>query len=121
MTPFACRVCIGAALFALFAGCINVKIIHGDDADVVAVENEGYFLFQCVPLVAGNPDNPNKNSFRLFSNTLSVNTNISLLMGEISRKGAKDVSDIATFTTDESVIPVLFSRRTIQTSARLVW
>ena len=121
MTTFACRVSIVAALSALLAGCASVKTIHGDDADVVAVANEGYFLFQCIPLAAGNPDKPNKNSFRMFSNTLTVNANMRLLVDELVRKGAKDVSDITTFTTEESVFPVLFSRKTMQTSARLVW
>lgn len=121
MTTLTCRVCIVAVLSALFAGCVSVKTIHGDSTDVVTIENEGYFLFQCVPLATGDPDYPNEDSFRMFSNTLNVNTNMRLLVEEITRRGAKDVSDITTFTNDESIIPVLFGRRTMQTSARLVW
>ena len=121
MTTLACRACIIAALSAPFIGCVNVKTIHGDDADVVTINNEGYFLFKCIPLASGDPDSPNMNRFIMFSDTLKVKTNMRLLAKETERMGAKDVSDIVTFTTEESVIPILFSRETFQTSARLVW
>lgn len=121
MTTFTYRACMLAVLSALFAGCTTVKTIHSNDADVVAVENEGYYLFQFLPLVTGNPNSPNKCSCKMFSNTLKVKTNMRLLSEEIARKGAKEVSDIATFTTEESIIPILFCRKTMQTSARLVW
>ncbi len=56
----------------------------------------------------------------MFSNTLKVATNMKILGEQTAAEGAEDVADVATFTTDESIIPVLLSRKTMQTSARLV-
>ena len=71
---------LAAALFAaLFSGCSSIKICDVGGHTIAVVENSGWYLFDCIPLASGNPDNPNGHMCRFFTNTVTLENNMKLL------------------------------------------
>lgn len=111
-----------AAVFlvaALLAGCSTVTISR-NGATMVNIENSGWYLLNFIPLASGNPANPNSFSTRLFSKTVTLESNIKMLDKVIKDEGAVAVKDLTSFTTDEHILLILFKRHAYHTSAQLL-
>ena len=111
-----------AAVFlvaALLAGCSTVTISK-NGATMVNIENSGWYLLNFIPLASGNPANPNCFSTRLFSKTVTLESNIKMLDKVIKDEGAVAIKDLTSFTTDEHVLLILLKRHAYHTSAQLI-
>ena len=112
---------LAAALFAaLFSGCSSIKICDVGGHTIAVVENSGWYLFDCIPLASGNPDNPNGHMCRFFTDTVTLENNVKLLDEAVKRTGAKGCKDVVSYTTDENVLIILFGRYYFHTTAELV-
>jgi len=115
------KMSIAAALFAaLFYGCSSIKICGVGGHTVAVVENSGWYLFDCIPIASGNPDNPNGHTCKLFSNTVTLESNMKLLDEAVRRAGAKGCKDVVSYTTEENVFIILFGRYYFHTTAELI-
>ena len=110
-----------AAIAALMAtGCATVTITEENNFHGVAVKNTGWYLFSLIPIGSGNPEKPNKVSFKCFRDTATVENNMKLLEYAIKENGASGIRNITSFVTDEKIFVILLKRFTIHTSAELV-
>ena len=114
------RLAVISALVALYAGCASVRISHEGDRTMADIVNTGWYLFNFIPLASGNPAAPNGHSCRLFRGTVTLENNMRLLDYAMRKDGADDFRDLVSYTTDESVLFVLFKRRACHTSAELL-
>ena len=104
---------------ALLAGCSTVTISR-NGATMVSIENSGWYLLNFIPLASGNPADPNCFSTRLFSKTVTLENNVKMLDKVIRDEGAVAIRDLASFTTDEHILLILFKRHAYHTSAQLI-
>ena len=110
-----------AAIAALMAaGCATVTITEENNFHGVAVKNTGWYLFSLIPLGSGNPEKPNKVSFKCFRDTATIENNMRLLEYAIKENGASGVRNITSSVSDEKIFIILLKRFTIHTSAELV-
>ncbi len=121
---------LAAAAALVCAGCASVSTVdiyhgmgveHGEKAiETVEIENSGWLLFKFIPLGSGDPRNPNSRSCRLFTNTVTLKSNLAMLEDEMKRVDAKRVANLTSRKTDESVFIVLLTHRAYHTSAVLL-
>lgn len=119
---------LAAALLA--SGCLTSEVSHapdgvpGDGGEehmmTVEIENTGWFLFDCIPIACGNPGGLDKCSTSVFSDTLSLQTNIDALGRILEREGAYSIGTLASHEESEYVLIFLLSRRAVHTSATLM-
>ena len=110
-----------AAIAALMAaGCATITITEENNFHGVAVKNTGWYLFSLIPLGSGNPEKPNKVSFKCFRDTATIENNMKLLEYAIKENGASGVRNITSSVSDEKIFIILLKRFTIHTSAELV-
>ncbi len=115
---------------AACAGCATVRVaddyhgmgVEGGETPVetVEIENVGWLLLNCVPLASGDPSAPNRCATRPFMNTVTLQSNLSMLGAEMKRAGASRVANLVSRKTDESVFLILLTRRAYHTSAVLL-
>lgn len=101
-------------------GCASVSYSDKGGKTMVDVANTGWYLFNLIPLASGNPEAPNEVDFKLFRQTTTLANNVRLLDYAATERGATDVKDISTYTSDESIFIILLKRHIIHTSAELV-
>lgn len=106
-------------LLAFAAGCASVDV-GTSGKDMVVVQNSGCYLFYCIPICSGDPDYPNRQVCNWFENTVTLETNMRLLNEEVARQNASGVRNLASHHDDETLIFLLLSHRTYQTSAELI-
>ena len=104
---------------ALLSGCATVTVSR-DGATMVNIENSGWYLLNFIPLASGNPTRPNSCTTRLFSKTVTLESNVKMLDRIIREEGAVAVRDINSFTVDEHVLLILLKRHAYHTSAQLL-
>ena len=110
-----------AALAALMAaGCATVTITEENGIHGVAVKNTGWYLLSLIPLGSGNPEKPNRVSFKCFRDTATIENNMKLLEYAIKESGADGVKNLTSFVSDEKIFIILLKCFTIHTSAELV-
>ena len=119
-----------AAVLILCAGCATINTAddyHGmgiengePPLETVEIENTGWLLFQFIPIGSGDTRYPNKNTCRLFQNTVTLQNNLNILKGEMERSGATRVANLSSRKTNESILFILFTRRAYHTSAVLL-
>ena len=119
-----------AAVLILCAGCATINTAddyHGmgvengeTPIETVEIENTGWLLFQFIPIGSGDPLYPNKNTCRLFKNTVTLQNNLDILKGEMERTGATRLANLNSRKTNESILFILFTRRAYHTSAVLL-
>ena len=119
-----------AAAMILCAGCATINTAddyHGmgvengeTPIETVEIENTGWMLFQFIPIGSGNPRYPNKNTCRLFQNTVTLQNNLNILKSEMERTGATRLVNLNSRKTNESILFILFTRRAYHTSAVLL-
>ncbi|MBO6168196.1 MAG: hypothetical protein J6P13_07640 [Kiritimatiellae bacterium] len=107
-----------AAALAM-AGCTSVRVSHVGHT-MVDVENNGWFLFNLIPLASGDTDNPESRLCKLFQNSVTLDNNIDLINYAMTREGAVGVRDLVSYSTDEYVLFILLKRHSMHTSAELV-
>ena len=104
---------------ALLGGCATVTVSR-DGATMVNIENSGWYLLNFIPIASGNPTRPNSCTTRLFSKTVTLESNVKMLDKVIREEGAVAVRDINSFTVDEHVLLILLKRHAYHTSAQLL-
>ncbi|MBO7721217.1 MAG: hypothetical protein J6T01_02305 [Kiritimatiellae bacterium] len=125
-----CTALAASALCAAVFGCASVKRLGdfrgvkveggAEPVGVVDVYNTNWFLFSVLPIVSGDTDNPGGWTTKFFRNTATVENQLKMLEAEAKRAGASRAVNVATFTTDESVLLFLFLREKYHTMAVLI-
>ena len=108
-----------ACAASLFTGCCSVSVSN-QGKDMVLVQNDGCFLFFCIPLFSGDPNYPNGEVCNWFANTVKAETNVKLLEDEAARQGARGLRNIVTMYDEETIITLLLKRKIYRTSAELI-
>jgi len=113
---------IGAilAIVTLLGGCCSVKISSQGNHDMVEIQNRGWKLFSCIPIASGDPNYPNGEVANWFENTVTLKTNLQLLDDAARKGGYHGFRDLTSFTTEETIFPILLKRYTYHTSAELL-
>ncbi len=125
------RVPLLAAVCALLAsGCTVVRVtraFNGVNVDegraplaTVEIENSGWYLFTCIPIASGNHLWPNSADCCWFTDTVTVENNLSVLEKVMLRERANEVVNLTSRHTDEKYLVCLLSRRAYHTSAVLL-
>ena len=124
------RIRLLATAMILCAGCATINTaddyhgmgIENGEAplETVEIENTGWLLFQFIPIGSGDTRYPNKNTCRLFQNTVTLQNNLNILNGEMERTGATRIANLSSRKTNESILFILFTRRAYHTSAVLL-
>lgn len=116
------------AMFALFsAGCMTYRTtsewrnIKSDGSSrpymTVQIENSGWYLFDCIPIVCGNPQKPNRNSCTWFSNTVTLQNNLNVLTNLMKQEDCTILSNLDSREMDDFYYFFLLYRRACHTSA----
>ena len=109
-----------AAAATLLSGCATVYYSDEGGKSTVEICNRGWYLLNLIPLASGDPDAPNDCKCRMFTQTTTLANNVRMLDWAATERNVTGVKDVTTFTTDESVLFILFKRHTIHTSAELI-
>lgn len=110
----------------LMCGCCTVASSHdfrGTKVDgnenpvaVLAIENSGWYLFGCLPIITGNPDNPGH--VKIFSDTVTLENNIKMLANKAREENATNVANLTSRVRDDLAIGLfIFGRKQVFTSA----
>ena len=123
------RTALAAAALAFLGGCMTYrattewKDIHSDGSSVprltIQIENSGWYLFDCIPIVSGNPDKPNGNSCKWFTNTVTLQNNLIVLDHVMAENNCNTMANVVSRTTDDFYYFFLLYRRACHTSAVL--
>ena len=108
-----------AACAIAAGGCTAIRVSKVGKT-MVEVENNGWLLFNFIPIASGDTDSPDSHWCKLFQNSVSLDNNIDLLDQAVRREGAIGVRDVISYTTDEHVLIILLKRHSMHTSAELV-
>jgi hypothetical protein len=76
-----------------------------------------WVLINSIPIFSGDPDG---GPSLLFADTANIDTNVTLLEKAMSKGNYVRVKNLVSYTTEESMIPLLISRKIFHTSAELV-
>lgn len=106
-------------LCAWAGGCASIRVCKAGNKVMVDVENNGWFLFDFIPLASGNTENPG-GVCHLFSDSVTLDNNIDLIDMAVQKEKAVGVRDLVSYATDEYVFFILFKRHSMHTSAELV-
>lgn len=111
-------------------GCMTSEIsrtpqgVPGDSDEThqltVEIENVGWFLFDMIPVLSGDPQGVNKASSVLFENTLTLQNNLDELMRVAQREGTYTIGSMISHEVSESVWVIFLSRHALHTSATLM-
>ena len=115
-----------AAAVALLCGCCTVESSHdfrgvkvdgsSEPVAVLAIENSGWYLLGCIPIITGNPDNPG--GVKLFSDTVTLENNIKMLANKAVEEKASTVANLISRVRDDLAIGLfIFGRKQVFTSA----
>jgi hypothetical protein len=94
----------------------------GDTAQKMTVEvrNTGWYLFDCLPLICGDPQRPDAVSCRFFSDTLTLQNNLTVLSEVIEREKASVLGSIVSHEEGEGFLTFVVTRQSYHTSATLM-
>ena len=119
-----------AIAMAAMSGCMTSEIsrtpngVDGDGQEThlltVDIENVGWYLFDWIPLLCGDPQHVNEVSSVLFEDTLTLQNNLDELMRIVQREGSYTIGSIMSHEVSESVWVILVSRHGYHTSATLM-
>lgn len=109
---------LGAAV--LLAGCATVETSRQGGRTMVSVANNGWYLFNCIPIASGDPASPNTFSTKFFTQTVTLRNNIKMLDYAMRKEGATGYKEVVSRTSDETYIFILLKRHSCMTSAELV-
>jgi hypothetical protein len=113
-----------------FAGCMTSETsrtpsgVPGDGEYshllTVDIENTGWYLFDMIPLLCGNPHGVNRCSTVFFHDTLNLQNNLDELTRIVQREGAYTIGSLMSHEVSESVWIFFVSRHAYHTSATLM-
>lgn len=86
----------------------------------VEVRNTGWFLFDCIPLVCGNPKAPDKVTTCLFTDTLTIQSNLDVLGKIIEENDGYRLGAVSSHEEGEGFLVFIVTRRSCHTSATLM-
>ena len=125
MKKLASAICLLA-----LTGCMTSEIsrtpqgMAGDGGEThlltVDIENAGWFLFDLIPVLSGDPQGVNKVSSVLFENTLTLQNNLDELTRIAQREGTYTIGSVMSHEVSESVWVFFLSRHALHTSATLM-
>jgi len=104
---------------ALPSGCTSVDVCN-NGANMVSIQNSGFYFLCVVPLFSGDPDYPNQSVCNWFDDTVKLETNIRLLNEEIQKQGALGAKNIVSHKEDDVYYYLIFKRKIYRTSAELI-
>lgn len=113
--------CAGCATVVSTGNHHDVRA-EGNEAPVrtVVIENTGWLLFNVIPIGSGEPESPNRCSFRIFEDSTTLQNNLDILEREMKRAGATRIANLYSKTLDESIFFLLLTRTACRTSAVLL-
>lgn len=111
---------VAIAWLVAAAGCCTVRRTSDGGRDMCYVQIDGWRLLGLVPIVSGDPKEPNFFSPKLFAETTSLDASMQLLDGEMRRGGFSSVRNLSSYITSEDAIFLLLQRVEVHTSAELV-
>ena len=124
------RIALIAFAALAFSGCMTSEIsrategVPGDGGEdhllSVDIENVGWYLFDSIPLLCGNPQGVNEASSVVFRNTLTLQNNLDELMRIVQREGSYTIGSVMSHEVSESVWVFVVSRHGFHTSATLM-
>ena len=103
------------------AGCASINYSSRGGKRMVEISNSGWYLFNVIPFVSGNPEKINSCSPVFFSETATLENNIRILNDVVRRAGATGAESVKSSWSDESMFVILCKRHVIHTSAELVY
>ncbi len=116
-------------LGALLTGCATVKhsrCYNGVKTEngivpieTVEIENSSWQLFKFITLGSGNPRHPNVCSCRWFTNTATLQNNMSMLDMEMKLVNADTIANLTSRPTEENFLFFVLTRYSYHTSAVL--
>lgn len=119
-----------ASVVLSLTGCMTSEISRtpcgapgdGDDSHhlTVDIENTGWYLFDFIPLLCGDPNGVNQCSTKVFRNTLTLQNNMNELMRIVQQEGTYTIGSIMSHEESESVWVFFVSRHGYHTSATLM-
>lgn len=119
-----------ALALAAMSGCMTSEIsrtpngVEGDGSEThlvtVDIENVGWYLFDIIPILCGDPQHVNEASSVFFRDTLLLQNNIDELMRIAQREGSYTIGSIVSHEERESVWVLIMSRHGYHTSATLM-
>lgn len=125
MKAFAVALCMLA-----MAGCMTSEISYtpdgvpgdGDQEHLMTVdiENVGWYLFDFIPILCGDPHHVNEVSSVFFRDTLTLQNNLDELMRIAQREGTYTIGSMMSHEVSESVWVIILSRHAYHTSATLM-
>lgn len=117
-------------LALMLAGCMTTQLsetmkdIAADGGErqmmTVEVRNTGWFLFDCIPLVCGDPDHPDSFSSRFFTDTLTLRSNIAVLGDIIKKNDGYRIGSLTSHEEGEGFLVFIVTRQSFHTSATLM-
>lgn len=116
-----CSVLLSALFLAVFSGCAVIDISDKGSRTMVSIQNSGWELFSCIPIASGNPNCPNRNTCRWFTDTITLENNVKMLERAMKATDATGYRNLSSSIVDETVFFVLVNRRVYHTSAELVF
>lgn len=105
------------ASLLLACGCCSVEICRTGGHDMCYITTFEWVLINSIPIFSGDPDG---GPSLLFADTANIDTNVTLLEKAMSKGNYVRVKNLVSYTTEESMIPLLISRKIFHTSAELV-
>lgn len=86
----------------------------------VEVRNTGWFLFDCIPLVCGDPKGPDAVATRFFTDTLTLQSNLDVLGKIIEQNDGYRLGSVSSHEEGEGFLVFIVTRRSFHTSATLM-
>ena len=99
----------------LLGGCATVTVSR-DGATMVNIENSGWYLLGCLPIITGNPEKPGR--IKLFRDTVTLENNIKMLADKARQENAGNVANLTSRVREDLAIGFfIFGRKQVFTSA----
>lgn len=108
-----------AVCMLAISGCATYGTSSIGGHTTIDIQNTGWYLFCCIPIASGEPNRPNQNDCRMFTDTVTLENNMNILRQAMIDVGAYKASNVVTHTTDEKVLFILLQRYACHTSAEL--
>ena len=91
-----------------------------EPVELVDISNTNWLFLSLLPIASGDPDNPDGWTTCFFRDTVTVENQVRMLEAEARRVGASRAINVATVSTDEEALLILFLREKFHTTAVLV-
>lgn len=105
---------IGICALVLFTGCVSVRESRlADGSLAVEIEDNGWYIFGCVPIASGNPDGRWPH---WFTDDVDPRKTMLVLDRILAREPVAKIGPVVTREEDESIL-IVVTRAAYHTSA----